>query len=102
MTLAGTTCTYLSGVVKMVLSDEMINRIAERVAEKTASKVLRVLNNKQRDEISTSDIVREYGVSKTTIRRRRKAGVLPTPVVRHNQQYYPRSAVERADLRCQL
>jgi len=86
----------------MELSEELIERIAERVADKTASKVLRVLNNKQRDEISTSDIVREYGVSKTTIRRRRKAGVLPTPVIKHNQQYYPRSAVERADLRCQL
>lgn len=69
------------------------------IAEKTAKIVLETMFNRSRDEMCTEDICNEFGISKETIRRRVKAGLLQKPTWKRGRKIFRRSDILKADLR---
>lgn len=76
-------------------SKSLINQIAIRTAEI----LLRNLYERQRNEISTREICIEYGISPDTLRRRVLSGLLPPPQRKRGKSWFPRSAIEVADIK---
>jgi response regulator of citrate/malate metabolism len=74
-------------------------KFIDRIAVRTTELIIKNLYKRQRDEISTVDICQEYNISRETLRRRIKSGILPTPQKKRNKNFYSRSTIELADLR---
>jgi predicted DNA-binding transcriptional regulator AlpA len=78
------------------------NRIIETIAQRTADLIIQVLMSRQRNEISVREICEEYGISRQTVWRRQKNGMLPSPNRKRGKNIYSRSAIVNADLNGRL
>ncbi len=77
------------------MDDADIKKLAKAIAEEVA----KILYKHHRDEISLRDICTEYNISKQTIYRRIKCGVLPEPRKKGNKNFFNRTDIERADIK---
>lgn len=81
---------------------ENLDIIAERIAERTAEKILTALFSRSRNEMTIEDICREFGISRQTVRRRIRHGLLPKPQRRRGKYRFSRSDVIKADIEGRL
>lgn len=79
----------------MDIPDEVIEKIAKRVTEV----LLKNLYERSRDEVTVKDICNEFLISRETLRRRAKAGLLPIPRKRAGKNYYSRHTIELANIK---
>jgi predicted DNA-binding transcriptional regulator AlpA len=70
----------------------------EILARQIADLVLDGLFKRSRDEMTVDDVCREFGISRQTIRRRIKTGLLPKPVRKCGKFRFVRSTIVKADL----
>lgn len=79
----------------MDISDDTIEKIAVRVTEV----LLQNLFERQRDEISIRQICNEFNISRETVRRRIKTGILPYPNKRGGKNWFSRSVIENVNIK---
>ena len=72
---------------------------AEHIANRTAELILKNLFERHRNEISIDGICKEFHVSRETIRRRIRAGLLPSPQLKRGKNWFPRHVIETADIK---
>ena len=78
---------------------DKIDDIAEQIAQRTTELILQNLYKRCRDEMSVNDVCREFGISRETIRRRIKAGLIPRPDRKRGRNVFSRTSIENAEFR---
>lgn len=75
------------------------NELIDAIARRTTEMILSNLFERHRDEVSTGEICREYGISRETIRRRIRAGIIPQPTRKRGKNWYSRRSIESCDIK---
>ena len=73
--------------------------LADVISRRTVEILFKNLYERRRDEISTEEICREFNISRETLRRRIKAGLLPLPQKKRGKNWFPRHVIEIADIK---
>ena len=70
------------------MTDEDIKKIAKA----TAIELAKILSRRNRDEISLVDVCTEFGISRQTVYRRVKYGLIPEPRKKGNKNFFNRAS----------
>ena len=79
--------------------EQNLEELTEKIAQRTAELIMQKLFQRCRDEMSVHDICQEFNISRETLRRRIKSGVLSKPRRSRGRNWFSRYEVENADVR---
>jgi excisionase family DNA binding protein len=71
-------------------------RLHPKDIEAIAEAILCKLFDRNRDEITMNEICKMLNISKDTVRRKYKYGLIPRPAFKRGENYFLRSDIDRA------